>query len=177
MENHFIESEEATFFQLLVFFSLFYKITPPNQQRTITTGLCLFAVCQGHTAKAALHSAKCLPSVTHGKQLTANNGRHFSLTNFLAKLISDSADNHIESSAKSTLGRGSGNCWNVGSWNEQSHQTVENKDTEVRRIPRGSEKNKQVKCIYYWIGWAPRSKKETGSELFKLAFNTQYLLQ
>ena len=31
--------------------------------------MCLFAVCQG------LHSAKCLPSVTHGKQLTANNGR------------------------------------------------------------------------------------------------------
>jgi len=28
-----------------------------------------------HTAKADLHSAKCLPSVTHGKQLTANNGR------------------------------------------------------------------------------------------------------
>ena len=40
-----------------------------------TTGLCLFAVCQGHTAKAGLHSAKCLPSVTHGKHLTANNGR------------------------------------------------------------------------------------------------------
>jgi len=36
---------------------------------------CLFAVCQGHTAKAGLHSAKCLPSVTHGKHLTANNGR------------------------------------------------------------------------------------------------------
>ena len=33
----------------------------------ITTGLCLFAVCQGHTAKAGLHSAKCLPSITHGK--------------------------------------------------------------------------------------------------------------
>jgi hypothetical protein len=46
----------------------------------------------------------------------------------------------------------------------------------VRRILRGLEKNKHVKCIY-WIGGARRSKKETGSELFKLAFNTQYLLQ
>lgn len=47
----------------------------PSSIGSSTTGLCLFAVCQGHTAKAGLHSAKCLPSVTHGKQLTANNGR------------------------------------------------------------------------------------------------------
>ena len=52
----------------------FMDITNLSNQ-WLTTGLCLFAVCQGHTAKTALHSAKCLPSVTHGKQLTANNGR------------------------------------------------------------------------------------------------------
>ena len=44
-----------------------------------TAKVAVFAVClgprTGHTAKAALHSANTLLSVTHGKQLTANNGR------------------------------------------------------------------------------------------------------
>ena len=41
---------------------------------TLTTGHWPFAVCQRHTAKAGLHSAKCLPCVTHGKPPTAYNG-------------------------------------------------------------------------------------------------------
>src|SRR6185312_6371750 len=42
--------------------------------RSYTTGHRAFAVCQRHTAKAGLHSAKCLPCVTHGKPPTAYNG-------------------------------------------------------------------------------------------------------
>ena len=37
-----------------------------------TTGISFFAVCSKHTAKAILHSAKALPSVTLGKERSAN---------------------------------------------------------------------------------------------------------
>ena len=37
-----------------------------------TTGISSFAVCSKHTAKAILHSAKPLPSVTLGKEHSAN---------------------------------------------------------------------------------------------------------
>ena len=35
---------------------------------TLTTGISSFAVCLRHSAKAILHSAKALPSVTLGKE-------------------------------------------------------------------------------------------------------------
>jgi hypothetical protein len=38
----------------------------------ITTGISSFAVCLRHSAKAILHSAKALPSVTLGKERSAN---------------------------------------------------------------------------------------------------------
>ena len=41
----------------------------------ITKEFTQFAVCQRHTAKAEKHTAKCLPCVTHGKQLTAYKRR------------------------------------------------------------------------------------------------------
>jgi hypothetical protein len=37
-----------------------------------TTGISSFAVCSKHTAKAILHSVKALPSVTLGKERSAN---------------------------------------------------------------------------------------------------------
>jgi hypothetical protein len=43
------------------------------QQRSVfTTGISSFAVCLRHTAKAILHSANALPSVTLGKERSAN---------------------------------------------------------------------------------------------------------
>jgi hypothetical protein len=39
---------------------------------SITTGISFFAVCLRHTAKAILHSANALPSVTLGKERSAN---------------------------------------------------------------------------------------------------------
>jgi len=49
-----------------------------------TTGGWLFAVCQKHTAKAFLHTAKPLPCVAHGKRQTANRRRQrsFQKTDF-----------------------------------------------------------------------------------------------
>ena len=41
---------------------------------TNTTGLSGFAECQGHSAKANLHSAKALPSAAFGKGHSAKNG-------------------------------------------------------------------------------------------------------
>jgi hypothetical protein len=42
------------------------------RQRTSTTGISSFAVCLKHTAKAILHSANALPSVTLGKERSTN---------------------------------------------------------------------------------------------------------
>jgi hypothetical protein len=38
----------------------------------VTTGIAFFAECLRHSAKAILHSAKALPSVTLGKEHSAN---------------------------------------------------------------------------------------------------------
>jgi hypothetical protein len=39
---------------------------------TYTTGIAFFAECLRHSAKAILHSAKALPSVTLGKEHSTN---------------------------------------------------------------------------------------------------------
>jgi hypothetical protein len=44
----------------------------PGAHTYDTTGISFFAVCSKHTAKAILHSAKALPSVTLGKERSAN---------------------------------------------------------------------------------------------------------
>jgi hypothetical protein len=48
------------------------QIHPVPKMYRITTGISSFVVCSKHTAKAILHSAKALPSVTLGKERSAN---------------------------------------------------------------------------------------------------------
>ena len=46
-----------------------------QENKSATTGGWLFAVCQKHTAKAFLHTAKPLPCVKHVKRHTVNRRR------------------------------------------------------------------------------------------------------
>ena len=79
-----VSSSMESFLSINFFVTSAILLTWQGETRGDTTGIGLFVVCQGHTTKAKIPTAKALPCAAHGKRQTTNSSRQ---TAFVGHLL------------------------------------------------------------------------------------------